>query len=191
MSIDRITKFTGPCRCGKGTIKIYHCTPDHGWSDADLFKHEFVLKCRICEKDFEIQKQGRDFVYVSKNDIACRQTLKAQADARSMTLLNSAKVQTIRSNIILYLNSQRTKAAIHNILTTAHLGRGTYQTFLKHWKGAQAWAEYEFFIGNLEAIMKLLGSTDLTILIEIRAIESLNKNADVPPLPVGHPIYTL
>lgn len=34
MGTDRSTEFEGPCRCGKGTLRIDDCEVDHGWSTA-------------------------------------------------------------------------------------------------------------------------------------------------------------
>ncbi|MBN2230875.1 MAG: hypothetical protein JW779_14905 [Candidatus Thorarchaeota archaeon] len=191
MGTDRIREYDCKCKCGKGTVEIDYCTPDHGWPTATPFWYEARLKCANCSVKYEIHQQDDDFVYVSKQDIADRKVLQAKVDAKNVTLLNSPRVQAMRSRLIQFLDSRPSKAAIHRTLQSIQLSSCTIQTFRKHWKGADEWLRFNFSVHTIPTFMKLLDITDLGIQLQIKAIETLEKQASDTLPPVGNPIYTV
>ena len=190
MGTDRSTRHEGPCRCGKGKVKIDYCTPDHGWPTATPFWYESNLDCPICKAIFEIQDHDGKLVYVSRSDIQKNQVIRQQSEIKSQQLLSSSSVKQIELQLFAALSNRRTKKAKHDFLKSAQLNHTTYQTFLKHWMGEDNWIKWNFRVRNLREIMAALGIHDQVVLNEVNAIEKLEQQASARPSPVGGPIYS-
>ena len=190
MGTDRMSEFEGPCRCGKGTILIECCDADHPWSVGKPYWYEFSLNCRECSKEYVLQQQGSDFVYVAKSEIREREALDARAAARRRDLYRRPEVVRILASTANLLDLQGSCAATYRLLKSAHLVSTTVETFRKHWTGGKGWVE-QYACVYLDEFMKLARIQDGAILEELKAIKQLEEEAKKSPPADGEPIYSL
>ena|SRR3990172_2621386 len=191
MGTERDTLFEGPCNCGKGSLRVDHCSPDHGWPTSTPFWYETSINCRDCEKRFELQRQGKHFVFVEKSEIAKRTALGEEAYKRGQALLRTPSVKKLLSSFIDMLNHQKSMAAVHRILRDASLEYSSIGTFRKRWAGAESWVKSYLSANDLPKVMKLLHTTDKATLDEVKEIADLWKESQVPPPAFGKPVFSI
>ena len=190
MGTERDTVYEGPCRCGDGKFHIKFCNPDHGWPTSTPFWYEFSIECKSCDQVYELQQHENRVVVVEKSEIEKEKKLADESHKRWKLLLGSSEVKKILKNFILFIDSQRSMAAIHRFLAARGLEHSSITTFRKHWRSAQDWVDKHVYYFNLPDIMKLVGNNSNEVLNEVRAIKKLSENSKNLPPSVGKPIYT-
>jgi hypothetical protein len=189
MGTERDTVYEGPCICGKGKFRIDYCNPDHGWPTSTPFWYELFIKCQACDRIYELQHQGNHIVVVEKAEILKKKHLSDESDKRWKLLLDTSEVKKVVKDFILLLESQRSIAAIHRLLTSAGIEHSSISTFRKSWRGSQDLVKHHLYYFNLPNIMKLVGNNSSTILNEIHEIKTLSKDSESSSPFVGEPIY--
>src|SRR3972149_2483082 len=190
MGTERDTVYEDTCRCGKGKFRIDFCNPDHGWPTSTPFWYELFINCKSCNQVYELQQHGNHIVVVEKIEIEKKKRLTNESHRRWKLLLNTSEVKKILKDFILLIDSQRSMAAIHRLLTGAGIEHSSVATFRKRWRSAQDWVDHHIYYFNLPDIMKLVGNNSNEILNEVRAIKKLSKDSESLPPFVGKPIYT-
>lgn len=67
MGTERSEMFSRPCPCGKGKLKVDHCTKDHAFADPDQYWFEGTVICDTCREKYELRKVGRAFGLFHRN----------------------------------------------------------------------------------------------------------------------------
>jgi len=189
MGTERDTVYEGPCRCGKGKFRIDYCNPDHGWPTSTPFWYELFIKCQACDRIYQLQHQDNYIVVVEKAEIIKKKQLSTESDKRWKSLLDTSEVKEVVNDFILLIESQRSIAAIHRLLTSARIEYSSISTFRKNWRGSEDWVKHHLYYFNFPNVMKLVGNNSSAILNEIKEIETFSKDSKKAPLSVGEPIY--
>lgn len=189
MGTERDTVYEGPCRCGKGKFRIDYCNPDHGWPTSTPFWYEPFIECQDCKRLYELQNQENHIVVVEKAEIKKKEDLSIESYKRAKLLLDSPEVKIVVEDFISIIEKQRSKAAIHRLLTNAHIEYSSLSTFRNKWRDTHYWVKHNLNHGNLPKVMKLVGNTSNDILHEIQEIETLSENSKIAPPFIGDPIY--
>ena len=190
MGADRLNEFSGPCPCGKGTLEVDYCEPDHGWPTSTRFWYEASIQCLSCSKIYATEQRGRNFVLVERKDLEKSKALYNEASSIAATLMKTATVIALVDSLIALLEEQPSMAATHRLLCGAGLECSSVATFSKRWSGARVWVESHVSAANLYTIMGFLGSKDTEIEQTLSQIAELSKTANVPVPIVGKPFYT-
>ena len=191
MGTDRYTLFEGPCYCGKGSVHIEHCSPDHGWPTSTPFWYENSINCRDCNKKLELQNRGKKFVFIEKAEIAKCTAYGKEAHKRGQTLLSTPAVKKLLADLSKLLDDQKSMAAVHRLLAGERLEYYSIGTFRKRWTGAKSWVNSNISTHNLPSVMKLLNVTDKTILNEVKNIAGLWDKSQKQPPKFGKPVFSI
>lgn len=190
MGTERDTVYECPCMCGRGKFHIDFCNPDHGWPTSTPFWYEFFIKCTSCDQVYELQQYENHVVVVEKKEIEKKKQIADESHRRWKLLLGSLEVKKLLKDFIFLIDSQRSLAAIHRLLTAARLDHSSIATFRRRWRSAQEWVDQHVYYSNLPDIMKLVGNNSNDILNEVCAIKKLSEDSERLPPSVGKPIYT-
>lgn len=190
MGTDRSNIHSDTCLCGKGTVKIDSCSPDHGWPTSNPHWYEHQIRCSTCSKTYEIEQRGKHFVYVERKELQKLEALSKKAYKLGEGLMIKKKVSKLLTSLVNLLESQSSMAATHRLLCGANLEHTSINTFRRSWRGVESWVNSYVSHYNLDSVMSLLGVTDKDIEKTLSEINKLRKasNAKVPVY--GKPIYT-
>ena len=189
MGTERDEVYSGPCRCGKGTLQIDYCQPDHAWPSGQKHWHECSVHCAACERLYVIQHRGRGFFYVEKAELKKLEELSHAAYKRGQTLLKQERVQALLAQATSLLNAQSSVAAVHRLLQSKGFSTNALPTFRKHWKGADAWLKDRISPYSVDGLLSLLGVKDAAISQEMGEIGKMQAASNTMPPTIKGPIY--
>lgn len=191
MGTDRSKVYEGPCQCGKGTFEVDFCQPDHGWPTSNPYWYETRIRCSDCVKEFELNRQSNRIVVVEKKEIEARKVSAQKGHKIGSDLMKSEKVKKMLDSFEAVLESQKSMAATHRLLTSAGLEHSSLPTFRKNWRGAKSWIKSYVFASSLDKVLKLLNLHDQEILDVVSKIEQLWEESRTPLPHVGEAIYDI
>jgi hypothetical protein len=191
MGTDRSHEFTGPCICGKGTLEIKHCTPDHGWPVATQEWYETNISCTSCRATYELQLLGKMFYLVAKTELAKIEAKKEELYAAEKKLRGEAKAKGVLSALAQLLDNQSSLAAVHRLLSAVSLEHISLETFRKRWGGGTAWVGAHISGYNIGKVLTILDIHDPELVSAVTHLEQLSAESNLPPTPIEPPIYEL
>jgi HD-GYP domain-containing protein (c-di-GMP phosphodiesterase class II) len=112
------------------------------------------VTCEECAARFTFQEQGNQYGLVERREIKEKEERYDAYKTAQTELLNSAQAKEVITRFISLLESQRSVAAIHRLLQSHRLVYESYGTFVKKWKGAEAWVE-SYIAYHPEALSEL------------------------------------
>lgn len=191
MGTDRSREFTGPCICGKGTLEIDYCTPDHSWTVATSEWYETHISCSDCHATYELQQFGKTFYLIAKTELAKIEAKKQELYATAEKLRDEAEAKGLMKALARLLDTQSSLAAAHRLLSAAGLENGSVATFRKRWSGGTIWARDHISGYNVDKVLKLLDIKDAGLESVIAHLKQLWSESKLPPTRVEPPIHKL
>ncbi len=151
------------------------------------------MTCEECTAKFTFQEQGNQYGLVEKREIKDKQQRYDSYKAAQAEFLNSAQAKEVVAHFISLLESQRSVAAVHRLLQSHRLVHESYGTFVKKWKGAEAWVESHiaFHPEALSEFAKMVGLEDGYLLEAVSKLKRLWVDYQ-RPLPFhGGPLFDM
>lgn len=190
MGTDRFVAHEEVCRCGNGTFRVYHCSPDHGWSTSARVWYEATIRCKRCAKKYKINEQDGKYIIVKLDELADRKRIERKAHKRADALLRSPDVKELIDELVSILDRQRHATTRHHFLTGAGLELSSIQTFRKSWQGGRQWA-LGISYSKLPNILRLLGKKNKKIAKTVARIDGLYLEAEAALTRVGKPVFKI
>lgn len=190
MGTDRCLAYRGPCPCGFGVIEVEFCTPDHPWPTESKW-FEKKITCKKCEAKYAFEKQDNHYGLVDKREIREREKRYEAYKSAQTGLLGSPQAKDVVSKFIILLDDQPSMAACHRLLSSHQLVRESYGTFIKRWKGAEAWVKsvIDIHAELLVVLSEIVGVKDEYILDAVSELKRLWDEFK-RPLPFhGDPLF--
>lgn len=183
MGTERDEVFSGPCRCGKGTVQFDYCQPDHGWAQSHWYEHS--ISCKACDGIYVIQRRLEGFFYVEKTELTKLRALSDEAFKRANALMKHPKVKALWKEAAELLDNQPSVAAVHRLLNNQGFSTNSLATFRKHWRGGNIWLDQHVSQYSIDKLYSLMGVEDPQIFKEAAAIDQLlaASRAAPPHLP--------
>ena len=172
MGTDRSQAYHGPCPCGSGEVDIQFCTPDHPWPTKSKWFESRII-CKKCAETFSLEEQGQYYGLVEKREVLDRERRYEAYKTSQDNLMASQQAQEVISKFTVLLDSQRSMAACHRLLSTHRLIYESYGTFTKHWKGAAAWVSSNIRADHLDKLSAAVGLQDEYITAAVSELKRL------------------
>jgi hypothetical protein len=188
---DRDTVFEGVCRCGSGSIRINHCEVDHGWPTATPVWYESSIHCRQCSATYEIERRGREFLLLKKNDLADIERWKTAASTRAEEIRSEPLVHTALAQFADLLTRQPSKVAIHHLLRDAGWEYSSIGTFRKHWKNAEAWIAQNIKSRDLPKVFATVQAPTGMLTDWLAELTALDERGTQRATGDGEPVFRL
>lgn len=141
MATDDVVDIDSPCPCGGGNITVTQTSPDHPWATASQIHYSATLNCLKCSSEFVVRNEysGNQPWLARKVDVAARSDAEAAHRLASEAFAKSDLAQILVPLIVADIDSQKSRAAKHRVLTKYHLAHESYSTYLKYpYDGAKA-----------------------------------------------------
>ena len=188
MGTDRSQAYRGPCPCGSGEVNIQFCTPDHPWPTKSKWFESRII-CEKCAETYSLEEQGQYYGLVEKREVLERGKRYEAYKTAQDNLMASQQAQEVISKFTVLLDSQRSMAACHRLLSAYRLIYESYGTFTKHWKGAAAWVSSNIRADHLETLSAVVGVQDEYISATVSDLKRLGEEYQ-RPLPFhGGPLF--
>jgi len=120
------------------------------------------MTCGVCAAKFTFKEQDNQYGLVDRREIKDREERYEAYKTGQAELQNSAQAKEVVSRFISLLDNQRSVAAIHRFLQSHRLVYESYGTFVKKWKGAEAWVKdyLAFHAATLPELSEIVGLED-------------------------------
>ena len=190
MGTDRSLSYRGPCPCGSGEVEVEFCTPDHPWPTKSKW-FENNITCEKCEAKYAFVEQNNRYGLVDKREIREGKKRYEAHNAAKADLLGSPQAREVVSKFIILLDGQRSMAACHRLLSSHHLVYESYGTFIRRWKGAEAWVKSNINMHpeHLVTLSEIIGVKDDYISATVSELKRLWGESQ-RPLPFhGDPLF--
>lgn len=184
-----------PCPCGKGTVEVLNCIPDHPWARASQRFLKSKLDCDECTKIYVIDdRSGFDLgpvVIVERASVEAREKLLTKWHKTRKEIWASPKAEALIQNFIDLLNAQPSMVAMYRILTAHEFYLSSLPNFRQSVQGPGGIANVvrsNFDASGLPQMMAALETSDSEL---EKLVEGLNDIWDAAhaPLPIiGEPI---
>lgn len=191
MGTDRSQEFTCPCVCGKGSLEIEHCTPDHGWPVARQEWYETNIACTSCRSIYELQQIGKAFYLVAKTELVKIEAKKGELHAAEKKLHGEAKAKGVLSALAQLLDNQSSLVAACRLLASASLEYSSLATFRKRWGGGTAWVYTHISGYSVGKVLTILDIHDPELESAVARLEQLMMESNLQPTPIEPPVYEL
>lgn len=190
MGTDRSLAYRGHCPCGLGEIEVEFCTPDHPWPTESKW-FEKKITCEKCEAKYAFEEQSNRYGLVDKREIREREKRREAYKSAQTDLLGSPQAKNVVSKFIILLDGQPSMAACHRLLSSHHLVRESYGTFIKRWNGAESWVKsvIDIHAEHLFVLSEIVGVRDEYISVAVSELKRLWDEFQ-RPLPFhGDPLF--
>jgi hypothetical protein len=169
-------------------VDIQFCTPDHPWpTNSKWFETRII--CEKCAETYSLEEQGQYYGLVEKREILKRGKRYEAYKTAQDNLMAAQQAQEVISKFTVLLDSQRSMAACHRLLSAHRLIYESYGTFIKHWKGAAAWVSRNIRADHLETLSAVVGVQDDFISTAVSDLKRLWEEYH-RPLPFhGGPLF--
>lgn len=190
MGTDRHDEFSGPCACGKGEFVVEHCEKDHGWPTATPVWHTARIDCPECAKAYELDKRGRQFVLLRKEDVQAYEARRAAAWQAREELMAQPEVVALLSELAEHLDNLPSTAERYRVLAARDWIYTSLGPFRKRWTGGAAWVRAHVNPDMLLEACRLTEQNPEAIEQLLAEYHAVSQGAHDQPPPVGEPIYT-
>lgn len=126
MGTDRDEIARGPCPCGKGTIRVDDCSPDHVWGGGSW--REAHLDCADCSQEYTFDMTIPTKL-VRKADLKKKEQLSKKWHDKLREIEASAEFKTIKSIVETNLAQCKSKAEQHRFLQHAGITQKSLATY--------------------------------------------------------------
>ena len=179
MGTDRSQAYRGPCPCGKGEVEVVFCTPDHPWPTKSKW-FESKVNCEKCAETYSLEEQGQYYGLVERREVLGRGKRYVAYKTAQDNLMASQQAQEVIREFTALLDSQRSMAACHRLLSAHRLIHESYGVFTKHWKGATAWVMSNIRADHLETLSAAVGMQDEYISTAMSELKKLRVEYQRP-----------
>jgi hypothetical protein len=181
-----------PCPCGKSTVVVESCMPDHPWARASQRFLRSTLNCSTCSEVFQIEdRSGFDLgpvVIVERAAVQAREQLLTKWHETRKQVAASPKGKALIQKFIDLLEAQPSMAAMHRILSANGLHVSSIATFRQEVKGPGGIAGLVKRPSEFPNMMAALGISDSELEEDVQELSELWDAAHVELPVVGTPI---
>lgn len=183
MGTEHFNVYKGKCLCGKGEINVDECSPDHIYASPSQSWWEANIKCHDCSIKFEAIATENTVNIYQIDELKKMKTFEILWHDKRQEIEKYLDSHRYYENLERLINSLKSKKAIFNSIGRYLVTRGgTYQTFIKYYKGcSKDWIKDSF---SPEAIKKMLMISDQSLDNLIMEANDLYRKSNTMPNPV-------
>jgi hypothetical protein len=173
MGTDRDEIGASACPCGKGTITVDSCSPDHPWGGGHWY--EARLHCAGCSKTHAIfDNHGGKPALVLRSDVAKKEAAAAAWHAKIKAIEATSEYKSAKALVEKMVSQQPSMAAKHRVLRAAGLNDSSIASFRKN-------PQYRFSGVSAARAMTALGSPNSALDAHAVELDGLWQAAQVDP----------
>ncbi len=173
MGTDRDEIGVGACPCGKSTITVDRCSPDHPWGGGHWY--EARLHCAGCSKTHAIfDNHGGKPALVLRSDVTKKKAAEATWHAKINAIEATSEYISAKALVDRMISQQPSMAAKHRVLRAAGLNDSSIASFRKN-------PQYRFSGISAARAMTAPGSPNPTLDAHSVELDALWQAAQVDP----------
>lgn len=184
-----------PCPCGKGTVKVQDCMPDHPWARASQRFLKSKLECDECRNVYVLEDRGTfdlgPIVLVERSLVVEREKVLTHWHKTKEEIWESTKAKVLIQSFINFLDDQPSMVAMYRILTKHKFYVSSLPNFRKSVKGPGGIASFvrsNFDASSLLNMMAALEVSDSEIEKQLENLKDMWNAANAPLRIIGKPI---
>ena len=176
MGTDRSLHAEKSCPCGKGTIRVYYCEPDHGWPSNSIW-FSTTLDCDECSEKYVVEDRSGygntigPVVLVERTEVEARKARRDRLSHESQQVEDSEPFQRLVDEFVSKVGEHKSTASAYRWLSTlgsfTYFTEGTFRRHIKNDGGLLSWTRKQIHWYKipeaLEALSKSMkSSTEVT-----------------------------